>query len=69
MKNKNEFRIATVFSGIGALEYALKRMGALYETAFAYDIDKFCKTGYFANYGILDEKMNGNLKHKKTNGN
>lgn len=56
MGNKNKLRIATVFSGIGAPEYALKRMGIPYETVFACDIDKFCKTSYFANYDITEQQ-------------
>ena len=56
MENKNNLRIATVFSGIGAHEYALKRMGIPFETVFACDIDKFCKASYFANYDITEQQ-------------
>ncbi len=48
-------RIGTLFSGIGAVEYALKRLNLKSDIIFASDIDKFVKQSYFANYNI-DEK-------------
>ena len=39
-----------MFSGIGAIEYALKRCKLKSEIVFASDIDKFAKQSYFENY-------------------
>ena len=49
-------KIATVFSGIGAAEQALKRLNLNHEIAFACDIDKYVKQTYFANYDISSDK-------------
>lgn len=48
-------RIGTLFSGIGAIEYAFKRLNVETEIKFACDIDKFVKESYFANYNINEE--------------
>ena len=45
-------RIATAFSGIGAVEHALKRMKVSHELVFACDNDPHVKKSYFANYNI-----------------
>lgn len=45
-------KIGTMFSGIGAIEYALKRLNLNSEIQFASDIDNFVKQSYFANYEI-----------------
>lgn len=45
-------RIGTMFSGIGAIEYALKRLNLKTEIQFACDNDEFVKQSYFANYEI-----------------
>lgn len=50
-----KIRLATSFSGIGAIEYAFKRLGLNSEIVFAGDIDSNCKKTYFANYRIDDE--------------
>lgn len=50
-----EIRLATVFSGIGAIEYALKRLRWSYKVVFACDNDKFVKESYFANYKISEK--------------
>ncbi len=47
-----KIKIGTMFSGIGAIEYALKRVGLNSEIQFACDIDDFVKRSYFANYEI-----------------
>ena len=52
---KATIRIGTMFSGIGAIEYALKRLNLKSQIQFASDIDNFAKQSYFANYDI-DEK-------------
>jgi DNA (cytosine-5)-methyltransferase 1 len=51
----NKLRVATVFSGIGAVEHALLRMNIPTEIIFACDIDKYCKQSYFENYKIKEE--------------
>lgn len=45
-------KIGTMFSGIGAIEYALKRLNLNTKIQFACDIDSFVKKSYFANYPI-----------------
>lgn len=50
-----KLRVATVFSGIGAIEHALQRMNITNEIVFACDIDKYCRQSYFANYDIKEE--------------
>ena len=55
-KNNNKLRVATVFSGIGAIEHALQRMNIPTEIIFACDTDKYCKESYFANYDITEDK-------------
>ena len=45
--------LATTFSGIGAIEYALKfRLGLNCQIQFAGDIDRNCMLAYQHNYGI-----------------
>ena len=39
-------KIGTMFSGIGAIEYALKRLNLKSEIQFASDIDNFAKQSY-----------------------
>lgn len=48
-------RIGTMFSGIGAIEYALKRLNLKTKIQFACDIDSYVKKSYFANYEIDEE--------------
>ena len=45
-------RLATAFSGIGAIEHAFQRLGLKTEIQFAGDINNDCKKSYFANYEI-----------------
>jgi DNA (cytosine-5)-methyltransferase 1 len=47
-------KIGTMFSGIGAIEYALKRLNLETDIQFASDIDDFVKKSYFANYEIAE---------------
>ena len=47
-------RLATSFSGIGAIEHAFHRLGLRTQLQFAGDIDNDCKSAYLANYQ-LDE--------------
>lgn len=48
-------RIATVFSGIGAIEHAFQRMKIPHKIIFACDNDKFAKESFFANYDLGEE--------------
>ena len=48
-------RVGTMFSGIGAIEYAFKRLNLKSEIVFASDIDQNVKKSYFANYQIKEE--------------
>ncbi|VVM22319.1 hypothetical protein BSPWISOXPB_9355 [uncultured Gammaproteobacteria bacterium] len=59
---KNKIRLATMFSGIGAIEYALKRLKISNEIVFASDNDKFVKESYYANYEIDDERWYDDVK-------
>lgn len=52
----NVVRLATVFSGIGAIEHAFERLKIKHEIVFAGDIDSNCKKSYFANYDISDDR-------------
>ncbi len=51
-----KIRLGTVFSGIGAIEQALKRSSREYEQVFACDIDRSVKASYFANYEISNDR-------------
>lgn len=54
-------RLATSFSGIGAIEYAFKRLNLNVEIVFAGDIDANCKKAYFANYNISEDKWHTDI--------
>ena len=56
-------RIGTMFSGIGAIEYALKRLNLSTEILFASDIDNFVKQSYFANYEIQESQWYNDVKN------
>lgn len=55
-ENSSKIRIATVFSGIGAVEHAFQRMNIPTKIIFACDTDKYCKESFFANYDITEDK-------------
>lgn len=57
--------LATVFSGIGAVEHALQRLNIKHNISFACDIDKFCKQTYFANYDIEENNWYNDVKEIK----
>ena len=59
---ERKIRVATSFSGIGAIEYAFKRLGLNHEIVFAGDIEPNCKKTYFANYIIKEEQWHTNIK-------
>lgn len=54
-------RLGTSFSGIGAIEYAFKRLHLNYEIQFAGDIDSNCKKAYFANYHISENQWHTDI--------
>ncbi len=47
----NQLNIATLFSGIGAIEHAFHRLNLNHNIIFAGDLDKFVKQSYLQNYG------------------
>ena len=49
-------RLATSFSGIGAIEHSMHRLGLKCQIQFAGDIDANCKKASFANYPISEEQ-------------
>jgi len=56
--NENEkkiIKVGTLFSGIGAFEHALDRLGIEHKIVFACDIDTYVKKSYFENYKIEKE--------------
>ncbi len=55
-------RLATVFSGIGAIEHALKRMRVPHKLVFACDNDSFVKQSFFANYDVDDNRWFDNIQ-------
>ena len=54
-------RLGTSFSGIGAIEYAFKRLGLNSKIMFAGDIDANCKKTYFANYDIEESRWHTDI--------
>jgi len=44
-------KVGSDFSGVGAFDQALKRLGINYETIFACDMDKFARQTFIENYG------------------
>lgn len=60
-----KLRLASVFSGIGAIEHSLQRMKIPTEIVFACDIDKYCKQSFFANYDIDETKWFNDIKEIK----
>lgn len=56
-----EIKLGTCFSGVGAIEYAFKRLDLKYKILFAGDIDANCKKTYFANYKISEEQWHTDI--------
>ena len=44
-------KVASDFSGVGAFDQSLRRLGIEYKTVFACDMDKYARQSYIANYG------------------
>jgi DNA (cytosine-5)-methyltransferase 1 len=47
----NNLKVGSDFSGVGAFDQALKRLGINYETIFACDMDKYARQTFIENYG------------------
>ncbi len=58
---KKTLRVGTVFSGIGAIEHALKRLKLKHEIVFAGDIDNSVKDSYFANCNISEDRWHDDI--------
>lgn len=56
-----EIKIGTLFSGIGAIEHAFKRLKLNHSIIFASDIDPFVKQTYFANYEIASSNWHDDV--------
>lgn len=48
---KDKLKVGSDFSGVGAFNQALIRLGVDYEEIFACDMDKFARDTFIANYG------------------
>lgn len=48
---KNSIKIGSDFSGVGAFNQALRRLGVEYHEIFACDMDKFARETFIHNYG------------------
>lgn len=46
-----KIKVGSDFSGVGAFDQALKRLGINYETVFACDMDKYARETFIHNYG------------------
>lgn len=55
-------RLGSLFSGIGAVEHALSRLGIPYVAAFAGDIDPHVKASYFANHDIDESRWHSDIR-------
>ena len=60
-KPNNTLNVGTIFSGIGSIEHALKRLGLNHEIIFAGDKDKFCKISYMENYALKDQRWHDDV--------
>lgn len=54
-------RLATLFSGIGSIEQAMRRLNLNHSIVFAGDIDPHVKKSYFANYQINEENWHDDV--------
>ena len=65
-QSNNKIQLATVFSGIGAIEHAFERMKIPYELVFACDNDKYVKQSFFANYDIDETRWYDDIEDLNT---
>lgn len=61
VRQKPLIRLGSVFSGIGAVEHALVRLGVPHEIVFAGDVDKHVRATYFANYAITEDRWHDDI--------
>jgi DNA (cytosine-5)-methyltransferase 1 len=54
-------RLGTLFSGIGAIEHALRRLKLRHEIVFAGDIDPNVKRSYLDNYAINEDRWHDDV--------
>ena len=54
-------RLATSFSGIGAIEHSFHRLGLKTKLQFAGDIDSDCKQAYLANYHLDESRWHNDI--------
>ena len=47
-----KIKVGSDFSGVGAFDQALKRLGIDYETIFACDMDKYARQTFIHNYSL-----------------
>lgn len=59
---QKKIKVATLFSGIGAIEHALERLRLKNEIIFACDNDPAVKKSYFANYKIKEKNWHNDVK-------
>ncbi len=57
-----KINIGTSFSGIGAPEQALKKLGVKEKILFAGDIDPYCKEAFFSNYQIKEANWHSDIR-------
>ena len=65
-KPNNTVRVASLFSGIGAFEQALKILGMKTKIVLACDNDEFVKKSFFSNYKIEEKNLFDDIQ--KVNG-
>ena len=61
-RKKEQVRLATLFSGIGAPEFAAREVFDETETVFACEIDKFARLSYLANHEIDEARFFTDVK-------
>ena len=58
---KRTISVGTLFSGIGAIEYAFRRIGLRHKIVFACDNDPAVKKSYFSNYKINEKDWHDDI--------
>jgi len=58
---REKLRIATLFSGIGTPEIALRELGVDFSITFACEIDKYARKTYLANHNINKEHFHDDV--------
>lgn len=56
-KSLEELRTGSDYSGVGAFDYALERMGAKQDKQFACDLDKWARKTYLINHGTKEDVL------------